>query len=61
MECSLSTFVGDIKLQAAVNVLEGSAALQGDLGRLEKWADRNLTKFSKSKCKVLPMGWNNPV
>lgn len=23
--------------------------------------DRNFTKFSKSKCKILPMGWNKPV
>ena len=61
MACGLSKFVDDIKLQAAVSMLEGSAAIQGDLGRLKKWADRNVTKFSKSKCKVLPMGWNNPV
>jgi len=60
-ECSLSKFVDGIKLQAAVRVLEGSAAVQGHLGRRRKWADRSLTKLSESKCKILPMGWNNPV
>lgn len=35
MECSLSKLVDDIELQAAVSVLEGSAAIQGDLGKLK--------------------------
>lgn len=61
MEHSLSKSVDDIKLQAAVDVLESSAAIQGDLYRLKKWADGNLTKFSRSKCRVFPMGWNHPV
>ncbi|KAK4828415.1 hypothetical protein QYF61_026271 [Mycteria americana] len=32
-----------------------------DLNRLEKWSDRNLTKFNKGKCKVLHLGKNNPI
>lgn len=24
------------------------------------WADRDLMKFDKGKCKVLPLGWSNP-
>jgi len=39
---------------------EGCAAIQRDLGRLEKWADRNILKFDKEKCKVLHLGRNPP-
>ena len=37
---------------------EGRAALQEDLDRLEEWANRNLMKFSKYKCKALP-SWSS--
>ncbi|KAK4821868.1 hypothetical protein QYF61_004345 [Mycteria americana] len=36
------------------------AALQRDLGRLEKQANVNLMEFNKEKCKVLPRGRNSP-
>ena len=35
-------------------MLEGRAAIQGYLGRLEKWADRNLKKLNKGKV----VNWN---
>ncbi|KAK4831080.1 hypothetical protein QYF61_015278 [Mycteria americana] len=40
---------------------EGHAAIQRDLNRLEKWADRNLVKFNKGKFKVLHLRRNNPM
>ncbi|KFV75636.1 hypothetical protein N308_00148, partial [Struthio camelus australis] len=32
-----------------------------DLDRLERWVERNLLKFNTGKCKVLPLGRNNPM
>lgn len=39
---------------------DGCAAIQKDLKRLSKWANRNLMKF-RGKCQVLPLGRNNAV
>ncbi|GAB0182191.1 mitochondrial enolase superfamily member 1 [Grus japonensis] len=55
-----SQFADDTKLGGVADRPEGHSVIQRDLSRLEKWADRNLTKFNKGKCKVLHLGRNNP-
>ena len=60
-ECTLSKSADDAKLGGVADTLEGHAAIQRDLNRQEKWADRNLTNFNQEKCKVLHLGRNNPM
>lgn len=55
-KCTLTKFTGDIKLGEPVSMLQHKVAIQRDLGGLEKWANRNLRKFSRDKCEVLHLG-----
>jgi len=50
-ECALSRFADDEKL--------GAVVLQIDLNTLQKWAERNLMKLNKGKCKVLHLRRSN--
>lgn len=58
--CFLILFIDDTKLGGVASTPECCATLQRD--RLERWAERNLLKFSKGKCRRFLRVWkNNPV
>ena len=59
MESTLSEFAEDTELGGVADTLEGFPTIQQDLDRLEIWAERNLMRFSKSKCRALRLGRNN--
>ena len=42
------------------HITEGCAFIQRDISSLEGWAERNLMKLNKGKCRVLNLQRNNP-
>lgn len=46
--------------EGMTDTAQGHAAIQKDIRRLEKWADRSFMQLDKWKGKVLQLGQNNP-
>ncbi|PKU40666.1 rna-directed dna polymerase from mobile element jockey-like [Limosa lapponica baueri] len=58
---TLCEFMGDGNSGKVLGTLEGRAAILKNLNNLEKWTDRIIMKFNKSKLSPVHLSWHDPV
>jgi len=61
IECTLSKFADDTKVQGTIDTSVGQNAIQRDLVRLGQQAQVNLMRINKSKCRILHLGCGNSL
>ncbi|KAF7245560.1 RNA-directed DNA polymerase from mobile element jockey [Varanus komodoensis] len=54
-------FADDIKLGGIANTHEDRMKIQGDLDKLEHWAQSNRMRYNKDKCQALHLGKRNQM
>ncbi|TRZ25000.1 hypothetical protein HGM15179_002105 [Zosterops borbonicus] len=60
MATDIHSYVRRQQAEWVVDTLRGWDVIPGDMDRLMEWAQVNLMRFSKAKCKVLHVDWYNP-
>lgn len=60
-KCILVKFADDTKMRKVINMLDGRAAIQRYLDRLEELASQNIMKFNQDECKFLHLGRKNSL
>lgn len=51
----------DSKVGEVADAPEGHATIQRDTDSLNRWINKMVMKLNKDKCRLLPLGRNNPV
>ena len=61
IESTLRKYADDRNLAGVADTPEGCDVIQKDMDRMESWAEMNLMKFNRSKCRVPLLGRNNYI